>query len=289
MILTNIIKYYELLIIHGLIYFMILNVGIHNYNSWLLYAEGKKTTSLHLYDKAKELEDDFIFSRPEDIKPDTDEFDNVAKLFADSKAFYRSHFLLAGYSIELLLKSAICILVEDKFKDEIPCIVKSLSHNLLEIITMLDIELNENETSLIRLLSLYVKDITRYPINEINFIDYFKQQRAHENNFSTNRDNYINLYDKINRYIKKLKGSELNPISKESIVTQENDIISIFYIPTLEDFIPKIIFKPNPLNPDITKEEIISLIEEKSHINEVISLCDCLFLGINQKDKIKIK
>jgi len=120
---------------------------------------------------------------------------------------------LLGYAIELLLKSGIVSLLISAPKSLLDNTVKCYSHKLLNIANDLQLKLSKEEQNLLKNLSSYIIQETRYPVTPTSTAEYCEKTNiitsfvADDTQFNLG----VNLFNNIRKTLLDIDGTRENP------------------------------------------------------------------------------
>ncbi|MCY9828281.1 hypothetical protein [Vibrio chagasii] len=142
--------------------------GIFNKFDWVKEADSKLISAKLLRESGnqKALEFESL------MKAASCTSSEVFEVLTIKDAAHKSSVLMLGYAIELLLKSGVVSLLISAPKDLLEKKVKDYSHNLVSVALDLGMNLSESEIKLLKTLSSYIINETRYPVTSESVEEY---------------------------------------------------------------------------------------------------------------------
>ncbi|WP_323176053.1 hypothetical protein [Pantoea ananatis] len=145
--------------------------GIFDRNEWVKESKNLFVSAKLLRTKGRELKES-LCSENVGSKSFVENLDVINSTNKSSR-------LLLGYAFELLLKSAILIRNYGAKKTTIDKIFRSYGHKMDQILSDLDIDLDQNEINILKLSSNDVVDFARYPVSayeDAKYIDEYNKR-----------------------------------------------------------------------------------------------------------------
>lgn len=147
--------------------------GTHNKYDWKKEARSKRLSAIRLRELASQAYQSFLDEQSASVErhvrmPSSRVFD----LLGERDALNKDSFLLIGYAIELLLKSAFLSLLIYAPKSLVEKNFEIYGHKLRKIAETLRLDLTESELILLEMLGSYIVRETRYPVTSDSVDDY---------------------------------------------------------------------------------------------------------------------
>lgn len=184
--------------------------GIFNKYDWVKEADNKFISAKLLRECAvqKKLELDNLRLSKQSLGEKVTSKETF-EIVNSRNAANKSSVLILGYAIELLLKSGIVSLLIHAPKKLLEKRVRAYSHDLLAIALDLHISLSPEEASLLKTLSSYIIQETRYPVTPESVNDYHEKVNA-ITAFISNEEQFslgLDFYSKLKNLIQGIDGT----------------------------------------------------------------------------------
>ncbi|MEZ9573876.1 MULTISPECIES: hypothetical protein [unclassified Vibrio] len=182
--------------------------GIFNKFDWVKEADSKLISAKLLRENGnqKTLELESLMTTTSYTSSD------VFEVLTIKDAAYKSSVLMLGYALELLLKSGVVSLLISAPKDLLEKKVRAYSHNLVSVALDLGMKLSKSETELLKTLSSYIINETRYPVTPESVEDYCNKTNE-INGFIANDKCFcdgLEFYSKLKKIINDIDGTPDN-------------------------------------------------------------------------------
>lgn len=201
--------------------------GIFNKFDWVKEADSKLISAKLLRENGnqKALEFESL------VKTASCTSSEVFEVLIIKDAAYKSSVLMLGYAIELLLKSGVVSLLISAPKDLLEKKVKDYSHNLVSVALDLGMNLSESEIKLLKTLSSYIINETRYPVTSESVEDYCNKTNEINAFIANDKCFYegVEFYSNLKKIINDIDGTPDN-MKIYSRMEMERDGYIIFRI-----------------------------------------------------------
>ncbi len=187
--------------------------GTHNKYDWKKEAKSKRLSAIKLREIASLTYQNISKDQPTIVDQiGVANSNRVLELQGEREALHKDSFLLIGYAIELLLKSAFLSLLIYAPKSLVEKNFETYGHRLRTIAETLSLELTETEFLLLEILGSYIVRETRYPVTSKSVEDYCSKTNSilayvnDQNKFQL----ALSLYEKIEMFLAGIDGTENN-------------------------------------------------------------------------------
>lgn len=184
--------------------------GIFKKHDWIKEADGKLISAKLLRECAKNAQIKFNnLAKDSDGNANHPISKKAFEYLEEKNSAHKSSILLLGYAIELLLKAGIVSLLISAPKSLLENTVKCYSHKLLNIANDLQLKLSKEEQNLLKNLSSYIIQETRYPVTPTSTAEYCEKTNiitlfvADDTQFNLG----VNLFNNLRRVILDIDGT----------------------------------------------------------------------------------
>lgn len=187
--------------------------GIYNRDDWL------KESQIHLL-SAKMLRK--CSAEKKELIAERMKHENQSKpcdekiiLISQKEAGNKSSMLLLGYAFEMILKSGLAYLYKSLPRKTLLKDLKKYSHQLRLLAEEIEAPLDDNEFKTLDVLSEWIRNQARYPVEPKNDRSYNKQWNELIRKFWDDRqfEAFVALYEKIHSHILTIEGGEDDHLS----------------------------------------------------------------------------
>ncbi|HCE2124829.1 hypothetical protein [Vibrio parahaemolyticus] len=203
--------------------------GTHNKYDWKKEARSKRRSAIRLREFASQTYQNFLDEQSTNLeqKPRN----RVLDLLSERESLNKDSFLLIGYAIELLLKSAFLSLLIYAPKSLVEKNFEVYGHKLRKIAESLHLDLTESELILLEILGSYIVRETRYPVTSNSVDDYCSKSNdiSVYINEASNFQIALSLYNKIETFLEGSDGTT-NNIKIHGRLSFEKDGYAIYRV-----------------------------------------------------------
>jgi hypothetical protein len=203
--------------------------GLFNKNHWVQEARGKLISAKLLRECAFEKQSEFdsirTFREANGLRLTSKEVFDILSVRDSAR---KSSILILGYAIELILKSGIVSLLINAPKIILEKTLRNYGHNLLIIAKELHLDLSPEEMSLLKTLSGYIVNETRYPVTPSSITDYCKQSNkitqfvSDEVNFTRG----VTFFNRVDKVIADIDGTSENMKIHTRMAMEQNGYLT---------------------------------------------------------------
>ncbi|HCG6075356.1 TPA: hypothetical protein NJ097_003492 [Vibrio parahaemolyticus] len=187
--------------------------GTHSKYHWKEEARSKRLSAIRLREVASNTYQSYLDEKSISVKQGVRMSHNrVLDLLGERNALNKDSFLLIGYAIELLLKSAFLSLLVFAPKLLVEKNFERYGHKLRSIAETLRLDLTDPELILLEMLGSYIVRETRYPVTSESVEDYCSKSNNITNyvNKTNNFQLALSLYGKIEKSLDGIDGTTDN-------------------------------------------------------------------------------
>lgn len=187
--------------------------GTYNKYDWKKEARSKRLSAIRLRELASQAYQNFLDEQSTCAEHEVRMRSNrVLDLLGERDSLNKDSFLLIGYAIELLLKSAFLSLLIFAPKPLVEKNFEMYGHKLRKIAETLRLNLTESELTLLEMLGSYIVRETRYPVTSDSVEDYCSKSNDISGyiNETSNFQTALNLYEKIEIFLEGSDGTTDN-------------------------------------------------------------------------------
>lgn len=191
---------------------------------WRKEAKIHYASSIELRTLADNIINSATMAAPSGVNLDMINVESLRK----ATSLYKSSVLLMGYSLEMMLKSGVVSIYRNIPRVYLSKILKKHSHQLVKVADFIELPISDSDEKILNRMGELVLGGARYPIRPKESSGFYKE--VNELNSLFSNSNFYNkakyLYEKCQKHVEAIKGSEEDPVSLGYIKIDSDGFLS---------------------------------------------------------------